>query len=404
MLLTFSVTNQFPVCCLFINQSNALAFDTVDHMTSTDPNMIESMLVFNPSTNTLETLGSNSLYVVFIGGQGSYYAFVNSNAPNIPTGLPAARFLVSNNQLLYLTPDEQYSTLAYLNVNSYLVFCNDAASCPQTADVQLVNSVTLNQIASTINTLQNPQTLCCTQDILTIIGFIMSLTIPVSQVKANLFSSLEACQLTDQNCACPTLNTCWMYNNSNVLCCIQGNPTNPVFANDKPAFITKDENACIAAAVNCSNWRFNTVDVPCCIQRSTSQWNTAGYSLTGLQSFNTKAECDAAAQCSFNTLLKPPPNVNNYYNLILESQFTSGCEPLRTNGVWGNSTTCDSDPNPTACLAGNCSQNYCSPWTSASPYLFTQNVKCLASPECCPVGKSPVITNPGQPNVTWSCQ
>jgi hypothetical protein len=415
-LLTFGVANQFPVCCLFINRSGLLVFDTVEHMVTTvDQGMVALIIVYNPATQALEVLETGlKWYLVYASGvTDTYYSFVNSNAPGYSSYPPAKFNIDSSAQLYWTNPYGVGSIVSFLLPGAFnglnaLVFCQGEQSCPQVPNITLLNYVTLSQLSTAVNTLQDPKTLCCTQDLPTIIGFLLSLPMPLSSNKSNVYPSLQDCQQADALCTCPTLNTCWMYNSSNVPCCIQGNPTNTVFANDKPALVTKDQNACVAAAVNCSTWRFNTVDVPCCVQRTPAQWTSSGYSTSGLQSFETKAECDAAATgCNLQSLLLPPTGALDYYGLIMESRYTSGCEPLRTAGVWGTSLSCSSDPSPTDCYSGNCGINYCAPWIvkGGAPYQFTQQVRCLPLEEqCCTGSAKQVVTNAGLPNVSSSCQ
>ena len=226
------------------------------------------------------------------------------------------------------------------------------------------------------------------------------------------FSTLDACQAVDTQCKCPTLRTCWMYNTTTSPCCVQGNPKDPLFAGfNTPLLITKDQNTCVNQATKCAKWRFNGKDVPCCIQRSQEQWNARGYSSSGVQVFDTKAECDAAAStsCTFSALLHPPTTLNDYYGTILENQYTTGCEALRapTNGIWwgSNPTSCSSDASPVDCGFGNCGYNYCNAWVPNNPFFFTQQVRCLPSSEtCCNPSQKQVFSNQGTQNATAKCE
>lgn len=418
-MFTFTVSGQFPVCCLFINDSSQLVFDTVEHITSHDPNMISLLIVYNSSTQALEVLDTHFKWYLVLSAQSTgVFEFVNNTAPGYSGNAPGVFQIDYSSDQLYIT-DYNMGVFAYLSsfvpgsaVNS-LVFCESSSNCPQGSPVKVLNYANLYQLQQSNFTIQDPQTLCCKNDIPTIIEFFLNYAQPFSQASSNpnVFPSLESCQQVDSSCNCPTLNTCWMYNNLNVPCCIQGNPTNPVFAINKPVLVTKSQNDCVTAAVNCSQWRFNTEDVPCCVQRSMSEWSTLGFSTTGLQSFNDQASCNTAARqanCNFKALLTPPSNSSStspYYGLILESQYTANCDFLR-HRAWGTSADCSTDPNPTACLTGNCTQNYCSTWlpSVSNSYLFTQDVRCLPSSQCCSEGKKQVITDPGQPDVKASCQ
>ncbi len=412
-LLTFSVTNQFPVCCLFADENTNALLDTLAHFVSNGGN-VGRLFVYNPSTQAIESLDTKQgIFLTYLTSV-KYGNFLFSA---FTSGSPAKFQIFSQPQLVWKTPQGTFAALAFFvaaGSSTGLIFCLSEQGCLQSPSVQVVNYLTLSDITSALNTVRDPVTLCCYTDVPHLIGFVLSLQVPLPDNKSNVYPSLDACQETDTQCNCPTLRTCWMYNDTNVPCCVQGNPSDAIFENNTAKLITKDQNACNAAAKGCSSWSFNTQDVPCCVQRSMNQWSSAGYSTTGLQTFGSKADCQAAANlagtCSMNSILHPPTNLKDYYGLILESQYTSGCEPLRTAGLWGNSSNvnngCTQDPSPSACLSGNCDNNYCGPWMATiNPYEFSQAVRCLPLAEnCCTGSQSQVITDNGKPTVSATCR
>jgi hypothetical protein len=169
---------------------------------------------------------------------------------------------------------------------------------------------------------------------------------------------------------------------------------------------------------NCPSWSFNKVDVPCCIQRTSAQWNNENYDTSTMLSYADQKTCDDAAQkqyCNFKGLFTRPSTSNNdYYKSFLENNFTSGCESLRSNGTWGSITqpgettqkTCGNDLSPNDCYSGNCGVNYCAPWSSYvdNPFKFQQNVTCLPTASCCTNPTKLVVTNGGLPSVSGACQ
>jgi hypothetical protein len=420
-LLTFRYTSPsggtgVPVGCLFFADATHNSWSPIKGILLDTPSAVltsnaaaDTMLVYNPTTKYIETLDSmNALFSMsYPNTQTGIMVFIEPMSAIGPND-SSAQFYFANgslyqnkygNQNLFLN-----SYVTNIGSSAFLGFC----TVPYQGSLPICSSspnISLLKAEGLVSWIQYTATLCCTSVASDIVNAILNNT------DFKIFQSLQACQAADAVCACPTNNSCWMFNNTNVPCCIQGNPTDPRFAVAKPVVVTQDYNTCQAQAVNCSQWRFNTVDVPCCIQRSPAQWLQSNYSNTGLQSFNTKADCDAAAAtagtCNFQNLLTPPSNVGNYYDVILESKFTSGCNMLRTAGPWGSSSSCDSDPDPMACYAGNCTKNYCAPWQAGSnAFTFNQQVRCLPSETTCCTssGKKQVITNPGQPNVTSTCQ
>ena len=435
-LLTFNVTGQ-PVSCLFYSSLlNSLVLDTLEHYLNTNLGSVGSMLVWNPSSQALESLEAIYNNFVVLGGFGSSpakYAFfgINTSLNKTPASFQITTSPTSSNLTLAFTDTAgvmyylafMESVKSSVGVLNSLVFCQAQqgfqAVCPQAdISVQLLNNTDLGGLPYHAGAVQDPNTLCCYSDVPSIIGWFLTLTVPLSQVSNSSggYTSLSVCQQADTKCACPTLTTCWMYNKSNVPCCIQGNPSDSRFAND-PAIVFQAPSDCISAAKDCSRWSFNTVDVPCCIQRSANQWSSAGYSMAGYESYDTLDACTAASNqagtCTFQSLLSYPTNLRDYYKLFLESQYTSGCDQLRTAQPWASAASCASLTNPLEqqyCYSGNCGVNHCGLWnpvgTSSNPtYVFSQNVRCLPPAEqcACPGNTPGVVCNPGQPGAFFSC-
>lgn len=432
-LLTFNVNNPtittfkavLPVCCFFYDPSDPQFPQTnfAPEYFQKNPQNAGLMYVYNPTTKRVETMDQTYCLTQMPLIDSDPMFWVNAHPiASKTTSLPAEQFTLTSTGIQLISPSSGKAAELVRYDNNWLDFCmtgGDPTYC--TVNINLVNGMTysdLNQIQS----VQLPN-LCCSggsgnamTDFSTVLLAFFSWTKPYNNAQAQStlspFLSLQACQAADAVCSCPFNTQCWMFNNSNVPCCIQGNPLDTAFTLSKPVLITQDKAQCEAQAVNCSQWRFNTVDVPCCVQRSPAQWLQANYSNTGLQSFNTKSDCDAAAAaagtCTFQSLLTPSTQNKDYYKLILESQYTSGCDLLRTALPWGDSFDCTDDPNPPACYAANCNQNYCErPWmaSTSNPYMFTQQVRCLpTATQCCPVGKTRVINNPQQSNVFSSCE
>jgi hypothetical protein len=413
-LLTFRLEGTYDLCYLMGGGNVPVFIDKYSNVQSYP----KGLIVYNPDTSRLETLELNTCLQMNSDPANSNLSFIDVVTFD-PTVFPpqSQTFSIVGNKIKYFS-----YTLAFLkspplespqtNLFICTIFSDANAYCKGADDnVTLINAMSLDDITSAVNTLQISDSLCCIQDTPTIVDFVMQITSKLSSTLSLVYPSLQACQLVDTKCTCPTLRTCWMYNTSNVPCCIQGNPADSQFSNNA-AIVFKDPNLCQNAANDCSQWRFNTNgDVPCCIQRSTTQWTNAGYSTIGLQKFDNQQDCvqKAASTCNFSALLSPPTSLKDYYGLILESKFTSGCDSLRNAGLgpWGSSTSsCPNDPSPHDCYAGNCGVNYCTSWSSDSPYSFNQVVRCLPPAEqcSCPSGKTWQVSNPGQSNVTSQCQ
>lgn len=412
-LLTFSTksssdTTPYAVACLFVNNSQN-PFSVLPMSSASAQAQVNNMLVYNLVSLRLETLdGSLCCYASeVIGGMGS----VNVHPVTSTVSTTEQFFITGQGLLTYTGVSPAPSLYAFRSAN--LLFCTAGNSfCPsvQSSNITLLNWITLRDLNAKVGSVQDTNGKnCCYNDDVSRVKALLLWDRPMGQAQRlfPVFSSQLLCQQDDKTCVCPANKLCWMYNATNP-CCVQGNPLDPPFsASSPPLYTTQSQTECESQAINCSQWRFNTVDVPCCIQRSPLQWSTAGYSNVGLQMFNTKTACDAAAasQCNFQTLLNAPVNVNDYYGLILESKFTEGCETLRAAGTYGSSANCDLDANKLACQYGNCTQNYCGPWapSSTNPYAFNQDVLCLPSPEQCGADKL-CVSNPGQPTVSSSCK
>ena len=410
-LLTFTLTTfnsvVYPICCLFNNGTNEFGCLPPNQFIQTNANA-NTLIVYNPVTMYLETL--DSTYTVIPGSFGATdngrpFLLVPSNEVQMS---PMNQFVIQNGKLYNQNYRNLFLTMYYVPTNQtegFLGFCSqtdpDLSFC-QIQNITLLNALSVSLIAS----VQDKNTSCCFSDTGSIVNAIFSWDKPWGQTQTNylVFPSQLACQQADQKCVCPSNNLCWMYNNTNVPCCIQGNPSDPRFSNDAAALITQDKNECVSKALKCSQWRFNTVDVPCCIQRTPEQWT---YDTATMQSFDQYSDCVAASRdtCTFNALLQQPTNLKDYYNLILESNFTSGCEPLRTVNPFGTSADCSKDPDPVACQYGNCTQNSCDLWSSSStnPYMFTQSVRCLPPVQCCSGSSKQFICNAGKSNAYACC-
>ena len=415
-IVTFTTTaNQdvaaYPVACLFASSS---AFSMLPMTSTTAQTQVSSLVVYNRVNQRLETL------------DGSLCCFVNAFLPGILTvTIQATTVPLTGNQQFVITSDGQLQFQGSNPVANFyafrtanLLFCsNNNAYCPDidSSNVKLLNWYSLSDLQSQVGAVQDTTTLCCFSDDASRLLALFQWTKGMGAVQSvyPVYVSQLACQQADAQCACPTLRTCWMYNNTNVPCCIQGNPKDPQFVGDPsrtPVLITQDQNACITAAKDCSRWQFNKSDVPCCIQRSYNQWSTAQYD-PPLQTFDNKADCDAAAAsantCNLGALLAVN-NSKDYYGLILESQYVSGCSALNNQGGWASSTNCASDASPNDCYSGNCGVNYCGPWSASTlPYVYTQAVRCLPPAEqcpACPSGQQWVVSNPGTKNVTSGCK
>ena len=422
MMLTFTVGSQTQPLCFFFSPKNTLVFDTVQNVWNNNPDgtNINYMVVYNPATLALESLNPNvnapNHYYLVVGGGGpfgslNYYLFLLST---VVSGQPPAQFTITNNQLTWKSQNQTtYYLFNQVSAGSYpaLQFCTALSACSQQSNsvIKLLNATSLTQLLNKIGAIQDPATLCCDSDTNDIIALYMSLTVPLAQYNTNIFPDEVTCKAADTQCTCPTLRTCWMYNKTNVPCCVQGNPKDPQFKNDA-AIIFQSSSACYNAARDCSQWRYNDDDVPCCVQRSMNEWAAAGYS-PAVQSFESKSDCDnVTSKCTLQTLLQPPTDLKDYYGLVLENRYTQGCEQLRTRGPWGSSSpvaSCSGDASLTDCYSGNCGVNYCSSWLSgSSPYVFNQTVRCLppaAACASCPSGQQWTVCNQGQPNVTSGC-
>lgn len=408
LLLTFSVGTS-PVSYLCYDGSGGTPTFVVNKM-STDF-IPGTMLVYNPTSGSIETLDpSFKKYLTLVFFDGTLMGFgINTNSSYLPvpftltktTTVPQLSFSYSG-VTYFLTYQETVN-----GISTLLSYPQGKVKPPvdNQVAISVLNALTISDITTALNTVSfAPTDKCCYQDVPNLIVFVLLLTVPLSKNNTNAYTSLTACQQADQKCSCPSNNLCWMYNNTNVPCCIQGNPSDPRFANDSAAVITQDKNECVRDAVKCSQWRFNTVDVPCCIQRTPEQWT---YDTATMQSFDQYSDCVAASRdtCTFNAFLNQPPNPKDYYNLILESNFTSGCDPLRTVNPFGTSADCSKDPDPVACQYGNCTQNYCDLWSSSStnPYMFTQSVRCLPPVQCCSGSTKQFICNAGKSNAYACC-
>ena len=410
LLLTFSVGTK-PVSYLCYDGSGDFPTFAVNEM-STDF-VPGTMLVYNPTSSAIETLDpafKKYLTLKYALGIPALVS-VNKDSTEIPLPLTLTKTSSGGFQITFMLSGTSYVLTFQEAVNGIntLVFYNQnyvpTGPVDNQVAISVVNALTISDITAGLGAVSfAPTDLCCYQDVPNLIVFALLLTVPLSKNNTNAYTSLTACQQADQKCVCPSNNLCWMYNNTNVPCCIQGNPSDPRFSNDAAALITQDKNECVSKALKCSQWRFNTVDVPCCIQRTPEQWT---YDTATMQSFDQYSDCVAASRdtCTFNALLQQPTNLKDYYNLILESNFTSGCEPLRTVNPFGTSADCSKDPDPVACQYGNCTQNSCDLWSSSStnPYMFTQSVRCLPSVQCCSGSFKQFICNAGKSNAYACC-
>ena len=338
-------------------------------------------------------------------------------------------------------------TLAYLSTPptggplvTNLFICGDFKDSNQYCrladdNLTIINCMLYTDIFDTIKVIADPTTLCCIVSPTSIFDFAMQLTGSLSApLPEYAYSSREECEAADATCLCYLNSSCWMYNDTNVPCCIQSTYYNPLTDLKRPTSsqIFKDKVTCDLAALNCAKWHFNTVDVPCCIQRTLPQWTTEGYSETGHVIHDNLDDCNKDAQnnyCNFKGLftrpvVTPPSTItttptttttttNDYYRSFLENNFTSGCESLRGHGIWGGSSTpktkasCDSDPSPNDCYSGNCNVNYCAPWVAFenNPFKFQQDVTCVGLGSlCCKNEETLVVTNGGLPTVAAFCQ
>ena len=420
MLLTFSTTAStdgpaYSVACLF--GVAAQQFSMLPMTNATAQAQVKSMIVYNKLTQRLETLDSSLCCYIAqsLPGIITVLLHVPSSGSLVPTTEQFS--ITSTGDLTYAGTTPSVNFYAFRTFN--LLFCSaNNVYCPSidTKNVSLLNWYTLNDLQLQAAAVQDVVSLCClTDDVSRVQAMFLWDKGPGSvQSVYPMYSSLQLCQqVGDPKCSCPTNNQCWMYNTTTVPCCIQGNPSWSNFQYD-PAIVFLDKTSCVNAATKCSRWSFRSPDIPCCVQRSHDQWSDAGYSTNNLQSFDSQADCQAAASqagtCTFQALLNPPTNLQDYYGLILESQYTSGCEPLRTAGNWGNSSSwnngCAQDPNPTACYSGNCDNNYCGAWyaPTQTSYQFNQNVRCLPPREMCCGSGEQVVTNSGKPSVSASCK
>lgn len=410
LLLTFSVGTK-PVSYLcYSGYSGTPTFVVGDINTlysTTGP-----LLVYNPTTQTIETLDSSFKKYLTLKSALGLTALVSVNVESTEYPLPLSLTKTSGGfQITFMQSGTNFALTYQETVNgiSTLLFFNKNYVPPGPVDnqvaISVVNALSISDITTSLNTVSfAPTDKCCYQDVPNLIVFALLLTVLLSKTNTYAYTSLTSCQQADEKCICPANKLCWMYNNTNVPCCVQGNPLDPRFSNDAPALITQDKNECVSNAVKCSQWRFNTVDVPCCIQRTPEQWT---YDTSTMQSFDQYSDCLSASRdtCTFNAFLNQPPNPKDYYNLILESNFTSGCEPLRTVNPFGTSADCSKDPDPVACQYGNCTQNYCKLWSSSgtNPYMFTQNVRCLPPVQCCSGTSKQFICNAGKSNAYACC-
>jgi hypothetical protein len=428
--------------CLFGNRTEELL--TIENGITNvngqlDSKLINNMMVYNPDKQIIESLDSLSYYInMSLNFTNPKTQDLIVNTMSTTPQNPPQKVLIQGNQIIINSTDGLNTFfLAGIQVQTAgelfpktLFFCNSSPLFTQCINnkyahnlIILINNLTLPELMTTIKTWQDPVSLCCTQDPATIIGILLSLTVPVTSQLENVYDNMDDCEAVDTVCHCPTLQTCWMFNDTIFPCCVQTNPTDPRFtAASPPIIVTKDKVACDTAAneQNCPTWRFNTVDVPCCIQRSSAQWNNENYDTSTMLSYADKKTCDEAAalkNCSYRGLFVPYANAatTNYYGAILENRFTSGCESLRSNGIWASSSTpipdstlspCTNDQSPYDCYSGNCGVNYCAPWSSYvdKPFNFQQNVTCLPLEKtCCSSTETMSVTNAGLPSVSAKC-
>ena len=432
-LLTFNVNNPtikavLPVCCLFHDPSSPQLPPTYfapDYFQK-NPQNAGSMYVYNSTTKRVETMDQTyCLTQIPLIDSDPLFAVQAHPIASKTTSLPGEQFTLTSTGIQLTSPSSGKAAQMVRYDDNWFDFCMAAGSTAYpafcTPNINLINAMTYDELHSKVQSVQFAD-LCCSGlsgDAMTDFSYVLlaflSWTKPYNngQAQSTLspFQYPVNCQFADEKCSCPQNNTCFVSTGDTggpVPCCISANPKDPIFQGVMPAVITHDPIECQNASPLCNQWSYSA-DVPCCVQRSTAQWNAAGYS-PPLGYFVTKAECDAAAaaagSCTYQNLLTPSAS-KDYYKLILESKYTSGCDPLRTGGIWGTSANCDSDPNPVACETGNCTQNFCAPWivSTSNPYMFSQKIKCLPTPSaCCTGGKKQVINNPGQYNVFSSCQ
>ena len=420
--LTFYVTSAggaataMPVACMFVSTIGNGAVPLL--LPLTDPKaqgIIEKMVVYNLATSRLETL--DKTFCAYMASYGLMYFHAISSGTTVPT---TEQFGVTGD-----TPE-----LAYIGVTPYaylrayfpstaLLFCatNDTAcASASTPNISVLNYPTMGWDSFLKSGyVQDLSTLCCYNDPASLVEAFFTWDKPMGQTQTvlPLYSSQLLCQQQDPQCKCINNRSCWMFNKTNVPCCTQGNPSDPIYLVDPTdtPYITQSQADCESKALNCAQWKFNTDDVPCCIQRTPQQWSDAGYSSTGLQSFTDQGACETAAanQCSFAQLLTPPTSqtgMYNFYKAILENKFTGGCELLRSAGPYGSSTNCSQDANQAACIVGNCDNNFCKAWvpTSGNPFVYSQTVRCLPYKSCCTGSTKQVISNAGKYNTSASCQ
>lgn len=431
MIVTFSTTTDtnftaYPVACIF---GTLQGFTFLPMSNPSAQSQVNNLIVYDQFYQRLETLDGSLCCVMSSVILGVGLAQMHKPNPSVVSNEQFS--ITSNGQVQY--EDSTGVVTLYAYHAPYLMFCSAGNTyCPNSSrnNLKLLNWSSLSDLQTEVGAVQDTTTLCCYNDDENRVRALLSWTLGESQQQSvyPYYSSLTACQTVDTKCICPTNNLCWMFNGSTVPCCIQGNPSDPRFAPpnspNSPLIITQSQQECVNKALDCAQWRFNTVDVPCCVQRTPQQWSNAGYSTTGLQLFDSKSDCDAAAAkagtgtCTFQNLVTPLTTSADYYGLILENQYTgTTCEPLRTAKYWGSRhdypnliESCAADVNRIACLSANCLVNNCSLWqqgNNTSPYVFTQNVRCLPPAEqCppCPSGQTLTPVNPGQPTVTLQCK
>ena len=414
---TFTDTNftAYPVACIF---GTLQGFTCLPMSNPSAQSLVNNLIVYNQFYQRLETLDGSLCCFMPPVILGVGLAQMHKLSPSVDSNEQFS--ITSDGQVQYKDSTGVLTLYAYKVLDKpYLMFCSAGNTyCPNSSrnNLKLLNWYTLDDLQFQAAAVQDVVSLCClTDDVSRVQAMFLWDKGPGSvQSVYPMYSSLQLCQqVGDPKCSCPTNNQCWMYNTTTVPCCIQGNPSWSSFQYD-PAIVFLDKTSCVNAATKCSRWSFRSPDIPCCVQRSHDQWSDAGYSTDNLQLFDSQADCQAAASqagtCTFQALLSPPTNLQDYYGLILESQYTSGCEPLRTAGNWGNSSSwnngCAKDPNPTACYSGNCDNNYCGAWyaPTQTSYQFNQNVRCLPPRDMCCGSGEQVVTNSGKPSVSASCK
>jgi hypothetical protein len=420
MLLTFSVKPDWPQCCLFFeDDGDFYAYPLLIN----DANFLKKillLLVYNTTTKRLESLDGSWCLYVDLSFQPYYLIQQAVTAGSVvPT---EQQFEISKGTILYtgVTPNLEI----YIWIEAIQMCAVDDTSCLNSmgpSNIQLLNWSTIDNLKAKVAAIQDTKSLCCYFDDDHLITALLLWTngsnsddnysgIGLNQPIFPVQSSMNECQQNDSKCACPDNKLCWLFNNSNVPCCIQGNKADSKFLYNPPLIITQIKQDCVNAATKCYQWGYNDTQVPCCIQRTPEQWKKMQYDTDTAKFFSNKQDCqNANSNCQFQSLVTQKSNNTDYHALILESNYTSDCDQIRT-GNWASSSDCPNDPYPTGCAYGNCTNNYCSAWNNDpsdanyNPYLFKQQVMCLPNAASCCPGKTVVPSNPGTPNVSFTCK